>query len=475
MLMGEGSCQRASLGPDGLDGTDGLAGVPVEFVEAVAAVEKALAADVGVLGADVRRECVGLLTGLRNRVEALDAATLWAADDPEVYATGPEGGSASLRALLYRTCNGHKGALAGRTTRAGKLQSMPLVNEAFRAGLVTIDHVRLLGELTQPRFFASFVDAEAILVGWACSMGWDDFYKAIEAWRTAADESEPDLKDHKDRQARSVRLARGWKDRGDLDGTLTPEARQIVGGELDRIALMLLKHDRAEATKRLGRDDITNSDLARTPQQRRHDALVIIAERSNGADADATMASPLLYIRTTDRTLAAALAKAAGIDTDAVAVDDLECEFDDCTQLTHSQLVKYLIDAKIRTVVQGGDGEILHFGKTRRWFTRAQKEALAYRDRFCECGCGLLARHVDADHHIAWEDLGDTDLTNAVARCRTTHTRKTINDNAKRREQRQQRNETARQQRLAQNHTPIHQRPSPPVFGQPPTDPDPPF
>ncbi|MCP3939062.1 MAG: DUF222 domain-containing protein [Actinomycetia bacterium] len=440
----------------------------------MSAVEKALTTDVGVLGADVRRECLGLLTGLRNRVEALDAVVVGAADDPGVYATGPEGGAATLRALLYRTCNGHKGALAGRVTRAGKLQLMPLVNEAFGAGLVTVDHVRVLGELTQARFYLDFIDAEAMLVDWACSMGWDDFYKAIEAWKTAADGSEPDLKDQKDRQARSVKLSRGWKDRGNLAGTLTPEARQIVGGEIDRIALMLLKHDRAEAKKRLGRDDITNNDLARTPQQRRHDALVVLAERSNGADADATMASPLLYIRTTEQTLAAALAKAAGIDADAVSVEDLECEFDDGTQLTYAQLVKYLVDAKIRTVVQGSDGEVLHFGRTRRWFTKAQKEALAYRDRFCECGCGLLARHVDADHHIAWEDLGDTDLTNAVARCRTTHTRKSVYDNAKRRQQRQQRNETTRQQRLAENHTPIHQRPPPQIFGRSPTDPDPP-
>ena len=79
------------------------------------------------------------------------------------------------------------------------------------------------------------------------------------------------------------------------------------------------------------------------------------------------------------------------------------------------------------------DGAILHYGRGRRWFSPHQKLALSYRDRICACGCGLPAKVVYAAHLIAWEDHGLTNIDNAVPRCRTTHARKTAEENHRRR------------------------------------------
>ena len=229
-------------------------------------------------------------------------------------------------------------------------------------------------------------------------MAWDDFAKAVDAWKTAADDTEPDLKDECDQEARRVHLSRGLDHRGILDGLLTPEARVLVTGELRRISKQLLAHDRATAKETLGTTKVTGADLDRTASQRMHDALLIMAQRSNGADPGAKMADPIAHIRTTLPAVAAALERSVGADPSPMPAGEFECESDDGTPLTSQQLLRYLIHSKLHSVVLSQDGAVLHYGKGERWFTRLQKQAAAYRDRFCECGCGLLARHVDADH-----------------------------------------------------------------------------
>ncbi|MCB0990144.1 MAG: hypothetical protein KDB16_04150 [Acidimicrobiales bacterium] len=439
--------------------------VPGELIDVDCALSKALAVDFTLLDPAALRDAVARVSALRNRIDALDAAVLAAADQPLVFAQGRFGGSATLRSYMRSTSNAHGGAIAGRTLRADRLRLMPLVRDAFERGDITADHVKVLGELTGSQFFEAFIDAEDLLVEWAITMSWTDFHTAIQAWKRAADDREPDLKDEKDRAARSVSLVRAWKDRGDLAGTLTPEARVIIRGELARITQQLLQHDRSEARKRLGRDDISSHDLARSARQRMHDALVIMARRSNGAQMGADMSAPIVHVRATAEAVEAALQKAHGIEPDSVPADRLECEFDDGTPMTYDQLVRYVVAGAIHTVVLSQDGAVLRYGTGRRFFSRHQKLAMQYRDRFCSCGCGLLARQVDADHHLPFEDGGPTDLENAVPRCRTTHARKTAIENHARSASRRRKQAEVRADRIAQSRSPIHGLPLPSVFG----------
>ena len=71
--------------------------------------------------------------------------------------------------------------------------------------------------------------------------------------------------------------------------------------------------------------------------------------------------------------------------------------------------------------VCGKDGEVLHGGRDRRLFTRAQRLALAERDGGCAF-CGLPPGMTKA-HHIEWwaRDRGRTDLDNGVLLCETCH------------------------------------------------------
>ncbi len=77
--------------------------------------------------------------------------------------------------------------------------------------------------------------------------------------------------------------------------------------------------------------------------------------------------------------------------------------------------------------VLGTDGEILDLGREQRFFSRAQRLALAERDGGCAM-CGLPPFMTRA-HHIRWwkRDAGPTDLANGILLCESCHHR--IHDN----------------------------------------------
>ena len=158
-----------------------------------------------------------------------------------------------------------------------------------------------------------------------------------------------------------------------------------------------------------------------------------MAKRSSAAEPDADGGEAVVHVRVSAECMEAAMAHNLGIEPDPIATDDFECEFDDGTPLTYTQLMRYLIRSKIHAVVLDQQGAVLHYGRGRRFFDRHQKQAIAYRDRYCVCGCGLLARHCDIDHLIEWYDHGTTDLDNGQPRCRGSHTHKTEHNKERRR------------------------------------------
>ncbi|GAA2757969.1 hypothetical protein GCM10009872_33290 [Actinopolymorpha rutila] len=81
-------------------------------------------------------------------------------------------------------------------------------------------------------------------------------------------------------------------------------------------------------------------------------------------------------------------------------------------------------DANIIPVVLGGNGEVLDVGMADRFFTEAQRRALAIRDgSHCHFpSCQVPERRCVAHHMTAWDDFGPTDLANGVLLCKTHHT-----------------------------------------------------
>lgn len=75
-------------------------------------------------------------------------------------------------------------------------------------------------------------------------------------------------------------------------------------------------------------------------------------------------------------------------------------------------------------MVLGGDSQVLDLGVGRRFFTAAQRAALAVRDGGCVWpGCPAPPGWCEAHHVVAWEHGGPTDLSNAALLCPFHHHR----------------------------------------------------
>ena len=98
------------------------------------------------------------------------------------------------------------------------------------------------------------------------------------------------------------------------------------------------------------------------------------------------------------------------------------CTTIDGVPLPVATVRKLLVDAKIYPIVLGGDGEILDYGRSRRFFSTTQKMAAAVRDLSCQfADCDKPIRYADYHHCIAWAHGGPTNIANAAPTCAACH------------------------------------------------------
>lgn len=81
-------------------------------------------------------------------------------------------------------------------------------------------------------------------------------------------------------------------------------------------------------------------------------------------------------------------------------------------------------DADVTLVSLDYRGQPVDLGRTRRFFTSAQKRAIAVRDgdTCCWPGCDLPADWTEAHHYVHWIDGGRTDVVNGLLPCKRHHT-----------------------------------------------------
>ncbi|WP_235829319.1 HNH endonuclease signature motif containing protein [Gulosibacter macacae] len=158
----------------------------------------------------------------------------------------------------------------------------------------------------------------------------------------------------------------------------------------------------------------------RSIPQLQADALATLCRHALGCDA-AELAG------TSSTTVVVRMPLEAVIDststTDGTAVGPSHCEIDGHGPIDVSTARKMAASAGIIPLVLGGDSEVLNLGRSRRFFTPAQRLALVERDGGCAF-CGLPPGMAEA-HHIKWwtRDHGPTDLSNGILLCTTCHHR----------------------------------------------------
>ena len=365
------------------------------LASAVAGIE-ALDAD-GLSDAELGELLVSLRR-LENRLEAAatrhtgswDARRAWAADGARTGASW----------LAYRTRMPH-GTARRRVRLARQLREGPaVVGEAWSAGDIDVAHVAALGRARSERAAAAFDRDAELLVDQACRFRFDDFCRVLAYWSQGADPdgAEADAAERVDRRHCHVSRTFGGCVVGDF--VLDPVAGTIVSTTLSEIERELWEGDWADARTRLG-ERATMFDLARTPAQRRADALVEMATRARTAPVDGRRPAPLFTVLVGYETLAGRV-----------------CELADGTALTPGSLVPWLDEAYLERVVFDGPSRVIDVGRTRRLFTGADRRALEVRDRSrcyqptCTATDGLQADHVEP-----WAAGGLTTTANGRLAC----------------------------------------------------------
>jgi hypothetical protein len=259
---------------------------------------------------------------------------------------------------------------------AHALEGLPVVADAFAAGLAGIDKVV---ELTR----IATSENEAELVEWAREVlpGRIRHRAELAERRTAQEVVDA---------ARDRSLTYGYVDEGrllDLHATLPAADGAVVVSALEREAEHLPEMPGEEG--RLCAD------------ARLADALVALASARIASDPDPDRATVIVHARVHEGEGGFEIERGPGVAPETVE--------------------RLLCTARVQAVVEAADGRVIGLGRVSREPPEWMLRQLRYRDRGCTFpGCG--ARRFVHAHHIAWWSAGgETSLENLTLTCSFHH------------------------------------------------------
>ena len=273
-------------------------------------------------------------------------------------------------------------AAAGSMLRLGRvLIEMPTASELWAAGELGAEHAPAVASVRTEDTLAAFGEWEGWLAQQAVDLDMRGLRKVLARWRLKVDPAceEPE-RIERDRDAHVSSTFRGTVV---IDAMLDAVRGTAFKTVFDGIVEELFDADWAEAKDRLRRDPLA-VELARTPAQRRADALVVMAERAHVADPSlAARLRPLVVVVT-------------GLD----ALADGLAELWDETPLTARQLARILAtDPDLERYVYGPGQIPIAYDERHRFFTGKLRRAIQVRDRHCTArGCDRSAEYCDVDH-----------------------------------------------------------------------------
>ncbi|MEI5675649.1 MULTISPECIES: HNH endonuclease signature motif containing protein [unclassified Nocardioides] len=138
------------------------------------------------------------------------------------------------------------------------------------------------------------------------------------------------------------------------------------------------------------------------------------------------------FVELLDRIPTNTLPKAGGVNATIVvtiSLDELRKEaavgtLDTGHRLSAHAIRRLACEAGIIPAVLDGDGQVLDLGRTRRFHNRAQRTAMAVRDKGCTTnGCDVPPWLCHAHHDDPWSTGGSTDVTTGRLLCPKHHHR----------------------------------------------------
>jgi hypothetical protein len=383
--------------------------------QASAAVEAAAVAVVvpGLLQEGEVRGVAGVLGEVAARVQALLVAVL-----VEAFARGlpvQDGfGDVDWVRLVVPGLSGRAAGEVACVARAGQDRVHAPVLAAVAQGRVPVPRaaavLRALGRVRAAVGPGEYAEAVDLMVGAAASEGFDDRDLARVAATLVAT-----CLSRREQQQRE-RVAHELRDLHESslgDGSVRRFVL-TVGDDSDyqvlRAVLMspLAAPATGEESAAVGVPD------TRTAGQRRYDAVLTVLRRGvAGTRGQPTTPKAQVMVTVSLDALRAALAGVGG---------QVGCTMEGAP-VPAAQVLRWACEADLIPAVLGGEGEVLHLGRSRRLVTPGQRRALAHRDGGCTFpGCTIPATWADAHHVVHWARGGRSDLDNYALLCPRHHT-----------------------------------------------------
>ncbi len=364
---------------------------------AAAALAELRAVDLDGVGDDVLCDAVLALQRLRGGFEVAEARVLSRWDAQGCWrASGAKTGAAWLAWRQHLPITVARQPL--RHARA--LRTLPAVEDAWGSGEIDRTHVTTLLGARTVRTAEVFDRDHKVLLDIARQDWFGHFKRACDRFELVVDPDGAEQNAADDRAAREVHLSQSFGGMYFGRITLDPISGEIVTTTLREIEQELFESDWADTKERLGHDPMV-TDLARTPAQRRADALVEMATRARTAPIDGRRPAPLFSV-------------VVGYETLAGPV----LELFNRTALTPGTAAPWLTVADVERIVFDGPSRVIDVGVRRRFFAGALRRAIEVRDRTCyHPTCNEPPEHPQIDHIHEAAKGGPTTQDNGRLAC----------------------------------------------------------
>ncbi len=332
----------------------------------------------------------------------------------------------SLTGMLRSSVAWSRTECRDRQQLARLVDSYPAVGEHLFEGWLAIGSaVALARTFANPRVRDAFDAQFGTLLNRSARMESDDLTDWLAQW-TATNDVDGAHRDrelsHEHRTASLTEfdgvgtLVACW---GDLDTAVNQQVfDRFVQAEWDADwAACVAEHGEAACA----------AAMARTPAQRRADALSAIFRRAGSVEPGGK-APRLVTNIVIDFATWCELMGRAGLfpeqhDHSLVSGEQLasqvRCATIDGQVLDPVCVLRAALENWVRFVILDDDGVPIKMGRTRRLFSGAGREAVMLLSSRCtQPGCRVRSSHCEADHLVEWSSGGETDPDNGGPRCR---------------------------------------------------------
>ncbi|WP_436793344.1 HNH endonuclease [Actinospongicola halichondriae] len=321
-------------------------------------------------------------------------------------------------------------AALGRVTTARALRDLPAVEAAYARGGIPTGHVRAIARAVSNPRVRDFVSvADPIFAGQASELPYDEFCSWLREWESLADADGSAEAAERVHERRCFSLLEN-----EIDGSFTSAGHH---GALQGSAMseLLDVYERAEFeadwadARAVHGADARAEHLARTPAQRRADALFEIFRRAGAVSGDARSPEPLVNIVLDQDTFENELRRAAGepVETDPNETEGRRCHTVGGATLHPADAVAAAMIGHVRRIVVDAAGNVIDVGRKRRLFTGSARDAALLQSMLrgpggLRClwpGCDGRGGCLQVDHREPAARGGPTDIANSETLCGT--------------------------------------------------------